>query len=70
MNYNNINTFYLTHKLQLLIVNKKVSFNGKTSMFNCSYFCNDLLQNDITFVELPHDNSHKNFEASRMYEEE
>lgn len=38
LNYQEIGSFFLNKKLQLLIVDKKVSFNGKTASFNNSYF--------------------------------
>lgn len=66
LNYQSVCTFFLDKKLQLLIVDKKVSFNGNTSAFNCSYFCNDLLPNDLMFAHIEHSNTGKRFKPSRM----
>ena len=66
LNYQEIGEFFIDKKLQLLIVDKKVSFDGNTASFNNSYFCYNLLPNDIIFEHLEHNNT-KNFEKSRMY---
>jgi len=57
-------------KLQLLIVDKKVSFNGDTSSFNNSYFGWNILQEDIIFAHLEHNNSGENYVGSRMGDSE
>jgi type I restriction-modification system DNA methylase subunit len=59
LNYQEIGSFFLNHKLQLLIVDKKVSFNGKTSSFNNRYFCYNFLPESIIFEHLEHNNSGK-----------
>lgn len=66
LNYQEIGEFFLNKELQLLIVDKKVSFDGNTASFNNSYFCHRMLPNDIIFRHLAHNNSKKNFVASRM----
>ena len=66
LNYQEIGNFFLDKKLQLLIVDKKVSFNGNTASFNNSYFCYKMLPQDIIFEHLEHNNSSKNFKKSRM----
>lgn len=50
----------------LLIVDKKVSFDGNTASFNNSYFCKDVLPRDLMFAHLEHNNSNDNFVGSRM----
>lgn len=67
LNYQQVGEFFLDKELQLLIVDKKVSFDGKTSSFNNSYFCHKFLPKDLMFVHLEHNNSGKNFQKSRMY---
>ena len=57
-------------RLQLLIVDKKVSFNGDTSSFNNSYFGWNILQEDIIFAHLEHNNSGENYVGSRMGDSE
>jgi len=67
LNYQEIGEFFLDKDLQLLIVDKKVSFDGNTSSFNNSYFCSKFLPRDLMFVHLDHNNSGKNYKPSRMY---
>ena len=66
LNYQEIGDFFLDKELQLLIVNKKVSFDGNTASFNNSYFCYQLLPKDLMFCELEHNNSRSYFVPSRM----
>ena len=66
LNYQVIGNFFIDKNLELLIVDKKVSFDGKTSSFNNSYFCNKLLPKGIIFESLPHNNSNNNYVKSRM----
>lgn len=66
LNYQEIGKFFLDKKLQLLIVDKKVSFDGNTASFNNSYFCYNILPQDIIFEHLEHNNTGSNFEPSRM----
>ena len=66
LNYQEIGKFFLDKKLQLLIVDKKVSFDGNTASFNNRYFCYNILPQDIIFEHLEHNNTGSNFEPSRM----
>jgi len=66
LNYQEIGEFFLGKNLELLIFDKKVSFDGNTASFNCSYFCIGILPEGITFYHLPHNNTGKNFRASGM----
>ena len=68
LNYQIIGNFFYNKKsdIQLLIVDKKVSFNGSTSSFNTSYFCRDMLDKDIVFAHLDNNNTGTNFVGSRM----
>lgn len=68
LNYQEVGKFFYDKgsDLQLLIVDKKVSFNGNTSSFNNSYFCRKFLPQQIIFAHLEHNNSGKNFKPSRM----
>jgi len=67
LNYQEVGNFFLDKNLELLIVDKKVSFDGNTSSFNTSYFCNKMLDSKLVFTHLEHNNSNKNFKVSRMY---
>jgi len=66
LNYQEVGNFFIGKDLQLFIFDKKVSFNGKTSSFNNSYFCTKFLPKDIIFHHLEHNNTNKNFVKSRM----
>lgn len=66
LNYQVVGEFFLDKPLQLLIVDKKVSFDGKTSSFNTSYFCKDILPKDLIFFHLENNNTGTNFVGSNM----
>jgi len=68
LNYQEVGEFFLNKELQLLIVDKKVSFDGNTPSFNNSYFCYKVLPKDIIFTHLENNNSNKHFIKSRMNE--
>ncbi len=69
LNYQEIGSFFINKKLQLLIFDKKVSFDGNPASFNNSYFCYNVLPKDIIFEHLEHTNCKKKFIASRMKED-
>lgn len=69
LNYQEIGNFFLNKDLQLLIFDKKVSFDGNTSAFNTSYFCNKFLPKDLVFHHLEHNNTNSNYKGSSMYKE-
>jgi len=74
LNYQEVGSFFLRHQrngrnLQLLIVDKKVSFDGNTASFNNSYFCWNVLENDIVFHHLENNNSRKHYVPSRMFQD-
>ena len=66
LNYQEVGSFFLDKPLQLLIVDKKVSFDGNTASFNNSYFCNGILPKDLMFEHLDHNNSGKLYQGSDM----
>lgn len=66
LNYQVVGNFFTTHPIQLLIPDKKVSFDGNTASFNTSYFCYKMLPKDLMFCHLEHNNSKNNFVKSRM----
>ena len=67
LNYHEIGNFFLDKPLQLLLVNKKISFNGNPSSFSNSFFCHNLLPKDLIFHKVEHNNAGKRFVPSRMY---
>ena len=63
----NILSYHFTDKdLQLLIPNKRVSFDGNMSPFNSVYFCSKLLPKDLIITNVPNSNVGKNHVPSRM----
>jgi hypothetical protein len=66
LNYHEIGEFFVGKNLDMLIFDKKVSFDGNTSSFNCSYFSDGILPKGNTFYHLPHNNTRKNFKPSGM----
>lgn len=71
LNYNEINYFLADNcdydSKHLLIVDKKVSFDGRTSSFNTSWIINDYRNcTSVRFVHLQHDNRGVNFVPSKM----
>lgn len=74
LNYQEVGEFFYEtakdmHDIQLLIVDKKVSFDGKTASFNNSFFCRKMLPRDLIFAHLENNNTGKNFVGSRMAED-
>lgn len=71
LNYQEIGNYFADFPCQLLIVDKRVSFDGNPSSFNSSYICgNNFLPKDLIFVHIEHNNAKKNFKPSRMYKKE
>lgn len=66
LNYQEVGEFFLDKELQLLIVDKKVSFDGNTASFNNSFFCYNILPYDLMFTHLEHNNTKENFKPSQM----
>ena len=62
INYQNISNLFqfVNPKIQFIIPDKKVSFDGNTSSFCSGYVCYDFIDHTI-FTHLPHNNVGKNF---------
>ena len=71
LNYQEVGNFFynLDEDLQLLVVDKKVSFDGNTASFNNSYFCWNILPKGIVFEHLENNNSKTHFIGSRMHDD-
>ena len=71
LNYQEVGNFFfnLDEDLQLLIVDKKVSFDGNTASFNNSYFCWNMLPKGIVFEHLANNNSKSHFVPSCMHDD-
>lgn len=62
INYQNIGEIFsaVNPKIQFIIPDKKVSFDGNTSSFCSGYVCYDFIYH-TEFVHLPHNNTKNNF---------
>ena len=62
INYQNISNLFqfVNPKIQFIIPDKKVSFDGNTSSFSSGYVCYDFIDHTI-FTHLPHNNVGNNF---------
>ena len=62
INYQNISNLFqsVNPKIQFIIPDKKVSFDGNTSSFCSGYVCYDFIDH-TEFVHLPHNNTGNNF---------
>jgi len=74
LNYQEVGEFFHAQQskgnfLELLIVDKKVSFDGNTASFNNSYFCSGILQSNIMFAHVEHNNTKRKHVPSRMYDD-
>ncbi|MCF0126206.1 MAG: sugar-phosphate nucleotidyltransferase [Clostridia bacterium] len=67
LNYQIIGEYFADNPIGLIIPDKKISFNGKTSSFNTSYYCSESFHKGITFIHCEHNNGGKYFVPSRMY---
>lgn len=67
LNYQEIGNYFADNPCQLLIVDKRVSFNGRPSSFNSSYICNNFLPKDLIFVHIEHNNAKDKFTPSHMF---
>jgi hypothetical protein len=67
LNYHEVIDFFVDHPVEMMFVNKRVSYDGHPSSFGSMYVCRDFLMNDIECVRIPHNNANKDFVPSRMY---
>jgi hypothetical protein len=67
LGYQEIGEMFVENPVQLIIPDKKVSFDGRTSSFNTLWVCRFFLQDrDLEFVHLENNNSRKFFKPSEM----
>lgn len=69
INYQEIGYFFAEHPVQMLVPDKRVSFNGKPSSFCSGYVCSGMLNHDLVFCHVEDNNVGKNFEPAEMYKE-
>ena len=68
LNYMICGNYFADNPIQMLIPDKRCSFDGNPSSFCSGYICKDFLSRDLEFCHLPHCNSGKDFIPSRMLE--
>lgn len=68
INYHEIGEYFADNPIELLIPDKRISFDGNPSSFNSCYVCKNFLPTRLEFVHVEHNNTGKNFVKSRMYE--
>jgi hypothetical protein len=67
LNYQEIGYYFSDHPCQMLIVDKRVSFNSNPSSFNSSYICGcNFLPSDLIFTHIKNNNALANYLPSRM----
>lgn len=69
LNYMEVGDYFADGQIQIMIPNKRVSFNGKPSSFNSSFVCRSFLPRDLMFCRVANCNSGKDYVPSRMYKE-
>lgn len=67
LNYMEVGEYFVDGQIQLLIPNKRISFNGSPSSFNSGFVCRSFLPRDLVFCRVKNCNSKKDFVPSRMY---
>jgi hypothetical protein len=69
LNYNEVLEYFAKSsfgRFQMLMLTKKMSYNGGKVPFNSSYYCRGVLEHDIEFCEVLEDNTGSRFVPSRM----
>lgn len=67
VNYQEIGELFYENPVQMLVPDKKVSFDGRTSSFCSGYICKDLLPRDLIFAHLSNNNSNQYFVPATHY---
>jgi hypothetical protein len=68
LNYIGIRKLVRDNKIQLLIPDKNVSYDGGSCPFASLFYCYKMnLPSSMEFADVPHKNTGKNFEPSAMY---
>ena len=66
LNYHETGDLFKDYDLELLLPNKRISYNGKPVPFLSGYFCHKVLPQQFKYVEVEHTNIGRHFTASRM----
>lgn len=66
LGYQVVGNYFADNPKQLIIPDKKVSFDGNCASFNTLWVCRDFLEKDLYFIHLENNNSYKFFKPSAM----
>lgn len=67
LNYQEIGAYFAENPCQLLIPDKRISFDGNPSSFCTGFVCKNILMRDLEFVHVEHNNVGSKFVPSRMH---
>jgi hypothetical protein len=67
LNYQEIGSYFASNPCQLLIPDKRISFDGNPSSFCTGFVCKNLLISDLEFVHVEHNNVGSKYIPSRMH---
>jgi len=67
LNYQEIGNYFADNPVQMLIPDKRVSFDGNPSSFCSGYFCKRFLSSDLVFCHIENNNAKQYYIPSRMY---
>lgn len=67
LNYHEICSYFADNPVELLIPDKRISFDGNPSSFNSCFVCKNFLNSKLEFIHVEHNNTGSNFKPSRMY---
>lgn len=67
LNYQEVGYYFADNPVQMLIPDKRVSFNGHASSFCSGYICKDILPRDLMFCHMTDNNVGSNFEPAKMF---
>lgn len=67
LNYEEIGRYFADNPVQMLIPDRRISFNGNPSSFNSSFVCKSFLPRDLLFCHVENNNAKQHFIPSRMF---
>jgi hypothetical protein len=66
LNYHETGDLFKDYKVEFLLPNKKISYDGKSPSFLSGYFCYKMLPEQFKYVEVKHTNIGRHFVPSSM----
>jgi hypothetical protein len=70
LNYHEIIEYFVKYPVELLFVDKRVSFDGNPSSFGSGYICRNFLAHGVEFCHIENNNAKQYFIPSNMYSAE